>query len=80
MKFSLQSTHLIDRSGCSLSELDPNSRLSSVCDMIDLPGSTTALGGPLRSGSALVLKRGAAGFLASIGVSAGCPRTGEAGV
>jgi len=81
MKYSLQSTHLMVRSGCSESEVVSTSRISSHSDMIRSPGvgldHGLTLGGPLGSGLPFV-QRGAAIFLASIGVSVGCPRTGGA--
>lgn len=81
MKFSLQSTHLIVRSGCSASEFVANSRISSLSDMISSPrvDPIRCLAGPLGSGSAVV-QRGAADFLASIGVGADFPRSGGADV
>ena len=38
IKFSLQSTHLIVRSGCSGDAGAAKSRISSLCDMISSPG------------------------------------------
>ena len=81
MKCSLQSTHLMLRSGCSESEVVSTSSISSRSDMIHSPGvdpnRDLTLGGPLGSGLPFV-QRGAAILLASIGVSVGCPRTGGA--
>ena len=82
IKGSLQSTHLMLRSWYSESGLAPSSCTSSRSCMTCSPRvglrHDPSLGrGSLRSCSAFV-QRGTALFLASIGVSVGCPRSGGA--
>ena len=83
MKFSVQSTHLMVRSGCSgLS--GPigvsNSWISSPSDMMSSPWVVrNAVDGRGHAKAVLLLfKKEPLFFLASIGVSVGCPRTGGA--
>jgi len=84
MKFSLQSTHLIVRSGCSGfsgSLVVSNSRISSPSDMMSSPWVDRSAC-RWRGHSKAVLpffKKEPLFFLASIGVSVGCPPNRRSG-